>query len=242
MISQKQQMVNLWGVYNQQEQHNKYWILLYFYLLKTCKYYLSLGNYKSREIKLTAHEEQKVYQKFRNELIADSIKIQKYIEEHLKDTYIKTWEATLKNIESNTPLPSLKEIYEDINKVWVGDKNFKDRQAHNTKIIENKLHDLLLDESLDIEEKFLQAQKIIGHYRYMIERLVRTETIHTMGQASIKCMIKNNIGYVQWITCMDERTCIICWARDMRVYPINVIPQYPDHPNCRCLLLPYKLF
>ena len=74
----------------------------------------------------------------------------------------------------------------------------------------------------------------------MVKRLVRTETIHTIGQASLRCMRENNISEVIWITCMDERTCKICGSRDRRIYPIDMIPQYPDHPNCRCLLIPYK--
>lgn len=234
------QIYSIWNVYNQQEQNNIYWFLLYLYLLKRLKRRVSESNHQGKRNRLTPKQERTLYREFERELNKDSEKIQQYIEKHLKDTYIKTWDATRKNLDSNTPLPSYKEIYEDINKVWVGEKNFKQRQQHNTNIIKKKLKKILQDEYLTIEEKNKLAKKVLTQFEHMVKRLVRTETIHTIGQASIRCMRENNISEVIWITCMDERTCKICGARDKWVYPIDMIPQYPDHPNCRCLLIPYK--
>lgn len=240
MLSIKDQTNNIWSIYNQQEKHNKYWFLLFGYLLLHSKNAFNKSDYCGKNQKLTKKSEKNLYKSFKEIMKEDSDRIKIYLEEHLKDTYIKTWKVTCKNLETDLELPDIKEIYQDINKTWVGKKNFKERQEHNSNLIISKLEKVLKDEKLSLIQKEKLADKLINQYKNTVKRLVRTETIHTIGQASIRCMNKNNIAEVIWITCMDEKECIICGSRDRRIYPIDMIPQYPDHPNCRCLLIAYR--
>ncbi len=65
--------------------------------------------------------------------------------------------------------------------------------------------------------------------------------MHVINIASMRVYRASGTGLVKWITCMDERTCKVCASRDEVIYPIDMCPLYPDHPNCRCLLVAVQL-
>lgn len=58
-------------------------------------------------------------------------------------------------------------------------------------------------------------------------------------QAMLEAYRDDGVKFVQWVTVEDERRCIKCAARHLKVYPIDKIPPKP-HIGCRCYLVPYK--
>lgn len=219
------QAKQLWNVYNNQESYNKYWILLFAYLLLF--------------IKIIHKKRTKNNYILKKKVLENSVKIRSYLEEHLIDTYRETWKQACKLIGKDIPLPDEEEIKSIVNETWVGDKNFKARQAANTNKFLDKLKELEEDNKLDEDEKLVLKKKLVKQYRYTVYRLTRTETSRVINTASLRAYESGGISYVEWVTAEDERVCEICRPRDRKIYEISLAPSCPDHPNCRCVLIPY---
>lgn len=63
--------------------------------------------------------------------------------------------------------------------------------------------------------------------------MFRVYVVRVADEAVLRSMRDQDTEYVQWIAELDERTCEICSARDLRIYPIELLPDKP-HINCRC--------
>lgn len=70
------------------------------------------------------------------------------------------------------------------------------------------------------------------------ERIVRTETMYAVNQATLTRYDAAGVKSVEWLAAEDERTCAICGAHDGESYSIGKVPQIPAHPNCRCTTIP----
>ena len=218
----------LWAIYNKQEKYNQYWLILFAYLsLLIIK--ASKNKYKSNL-------------KLKKKTLENSRKIRAYLEEHLTDTYIQAWKEACKIMGKHIPLPSEDEINNIVNETWVGSFNFKQRQARNTNNFLNKLKDLDKDEKLSDEERLVLKKKLVKSYRYTVYRLTRTETARIINTASLRAYQEAGVNYVEWVTADDEKVCPICGARERKVYQVSLAPNCPDHPNCRCVLIPYKYY
>lgn len=69
---------------------------------------------------------------------------------------------------------------------------------------------------------------------------VRTSTNYVVNQAREETMRQNSdvVGKVKLVATLDDRTTLVCAARDGEVYPINEGPRPPFHPNCRTMVVP----
>lgn len=69
-------------------------------------------------------------------------------------------------------------------------------------------------------------------------RLVRTETMHYLNDATLQRYKDADVKYVQILAARDERTCDICGGYHEKVYPIEECIHVPLHANCRCTIIP----
>lgn len=69
-------------------------------------------------------------------------------------------------------------------------------------------------------------------------RLVRTETMHYLNDATLHRYKDADVKYVQIWAALDERTCDTCGDYHENIYPIEKCPHVPFHANCRCTILP----
>jgi SPP1 gp7 family putative phage head morphogenesis protein len=76
------------------------------------------------------------------------------------------------------------------------------------------------------------------------ERIAVTEISRAVSAATLNTYQANGITQVSWITAPDQRTCVICINNESAgALPIGAnfpsgAPYPPQHPSCRCSLLP----
>ena len=58
------------------------------------------------------------------------------------------------------------------------------------------------------------------------------------ARAAIQAYKDAGVQKVKWITERDERVCAVCEPMDGEIFPIDEIPQIPQHYRCRCVLIP----
>jgi SPP1 gp7 family putative phage head morphogenesis protein len=73
--------------------------------------------------------------------------------------------------------------------------------------------------------------------------IARTEIMRVSNAVSQRIYDENTdiLKGVQWISTLDNRTCLICGALDGKIFYYNkkmVPPPRPRHPRCRCCLVP----
>lgn len=71
-----------------------------------------------------------------------------------------------------------------------------------------------------------------------LNQTVRTESYRALREAT-RATYKENEGVVQkwrWVAALSPSTCVICWAMDGAIFPLDVPMQ--SHPACRCMLIP----
>lgn len=233
----------LWSIYNSNESQAdklQQLTLIWLYLaLKTIR--RNHKYYESKEPTIT--EIKDLQQDIHNNidfLEHQGKEINAIIENHLIQTYKDVYNSACKHLNAyHYNMPSYEELKKLVSEVWVGEKNFKERTFWNLRQVHKAYVEILKNEKLTHEEREKALEKLQQNYWYRLHRLIRTETMHIFFKASMKAYSESGVKFVRWITTMDEKTCPICWRRDLRVYPIDLCPKYPDHPFCRCVLIPY---
>lgn len=86
-------------------------------------------------------------------------------------------------------------------------------------------------------------ESVLGNQRWEAERIVRSEFVRAGNQAALLTYQQNEdlLSGVQWLSTLDQRTCLLCAKLDGRVWkdPAQAkIPVTNTHPNCRCTLVP----
>ncbi len=123
---------------------------------------------------------------------------------------------------------------------WRGD-TFSKRLWKNQKKLAVSLNDILLvglQQGKTVTEIAIMLHNRMGHGFNECHRLVRTETMHYLNDATLHRYKDAGVEYVQIWAAVDERTCDICGGYHEEIYPIDKCPHIPFHANCRCTILP----
>ncbi len=66
----------------------------------------------------------------------------------------------------------------------------------------------------------------------------RTEVLRSFRAASIATYRAHDdtVDGWQWLSALDSRTCVVCWAMHGTVHPVT--EPFASHPNCRCSPIP----
>lgn len=90
-----------------------------------------------------------------------------------------------------------------------------------------------------------QVRKTVTNYRYVTERIARTESARVQHQAQIKSIKDNGYHYVKWYAepgaCKHCREIADNDEEDLGIGVFDVLdcPDVPQHPNCRCSISAY---
>lgn len=87
--------------------------------------------------------------------------------------------------------------------------------------------------------------KTIANYRYVTERLARTESARVQHRAQIDSLIANDYRFCKWHA--EPGHCKVCGeiasndpdGNGRGVYEVDDVPIVPAHPNCRCSISAY---
>lgn len=123
---------------------------------------------------------------------------------------------------------------------WRGD-SFSGRLWKNQKKLAVSLNDILLTglrQGKTAVEIAIMLHNRMGQGFNECHRLVRTETMHYLNDATLQRYKDADVKYVQILAAKDERTCDICGGYHEKIYPIEECVHVPLHANCRCTIIP----
>jgi SPP1 gp7 family putative phage head morphogenesis protein len=220
----------LWALYDQVD-NRQYKLLIYTWILlrllrKNKRILATNRGYNKKELKEHLEEEVK------NLLVKQYDQVCKLMTKSLIQAYQEAQELLNKTLGVNDSL-TLQEIDNLIKQTWVGDKNFEERLQWNLEQVFKKYIELIEEDAPEWEFKKLQE-----NYFYRLRRLLDTEAHRDINQACLHAYRSKGIGFVEWIAHEDERTCPVCLGYDHQIFPIEDAPFCPDHPFCRCAIIP----
>jgi SPP1 gp7 family putative phage head morphogenesis protein len=129
-----------------------------------------------------------------------------------------------------------------INQVWCSDgKSWSQRVWQNTAQLQATLEEGLI-ECVAAGKKTTQLKQILQN-RFNVsyhraDTLVRTEIAHIQTKAAQQRYIDYGIKEYEFWADEDERRCEVCGKLHQKRFPIYSTPKVPQHPNCRCVILP----
>lgn len=103
---------------------------------------------------------------------------------------------------------------------------------------------LMRGQSVSTVSRLLQTT--LQNKRWQSTRIVRSEYVRVAAQAALLTYEQNKryLRGVQWVSTLDDRTCVQCGVLDGQVWrePLQAkLPVLSTHPNCRCALVPVLL-
>ncbi|EQK57080.1 minor capsid protein [Clostridioides difficile] len=174
-------------------------------------------------------------------------RVEKLLEESVKDSYYKSIYETQKFVGVGTSFSKLdKETLKDIiTYPWSG-KNFSQRIWKNrdllSEVIKEEITQMVIrGESLKKIANRV-SEKMDSSYENAI-RLVQTEHSHFMSEADKKAYESQGVDKYQFLATLQDNTCERCRNVDMKVFLVKdaiETKNYPPmHPRCRCTTIPY---
>lgn len=133
-------------------------------------------------------------------------------------------------------------VMQVINQIWCADgKSWSQRIWENVAHLketlnEGLIHTVVTGRKTSDLKKELQERFNVSYHR--ADTLVRTELAHIQTQAAQQRYKDYGITEYEFYADPDERTCEVCGKLHQKKFPIGSTPKVPQHPNCRCTILP----
>ena len=165
----------------------------------------------------------------------------------LKNVYSESWYKTAylidRGISINLDFSILRsEMIEAAINTPIDKITFSDRIWKNQKSLTDRLYKDIskaLVNGKSTEKLARQIKKDFGVSAYEASRLINTETARAMSMAQNE--IYNNSDVVEKVmfdATLEKNTCDICGSLDGQYFSKDNYPQVPQHPNCRCCIIP----
>lgn len=247
---QKRIAKGTWDTYNSLEEKNRELLEFYIDASKAVKeelYTLAEKYSKDGVLSLSEMHKQnrltelnKKYEKIAEQL---GHQVQEISEKNMQEGFQEVYKNTalgIDNIHADFAMPNKKLMEKLLNEPWRGD-NFSGRLWKNQKKLAVGLNDILLtglQQGKTTTEIAIKLHYFVGENFNECHRLVRTETMHYLNNATLQRYKDTDVQYVRIWAAVDERTCDTCSKYHDKVYPIKKAPILPLHPNCRCTYLP----
>lgn len=133
-----------------------------------------------------------------------------------------------------------------------GDYTFSQRIWINQDILKAELDELLTSATIQGQSPLKIARKLrdqvadkVDNYRYVTERIARTESARVQTQAQLDSFHKFGYQYCKWVA--EAGACRTCQSiaeggnTGEGIYKVDDVPDIPVHPNCRCSISAYAL-
>ena len=119
---------------------------------------------------------------------------------------------------------------------------FSSRIWENVNDLANRIYNDILDcikNGTRPNEIWRKIKDDFGVTAYQAKRLVNTELAKVVNDAQLE-VYKNSgvVDKVLWSATLEDNTCDVCGSNDGKVYKLANAPRLPEHPNCRCCLIP----
>lgn len=164
-----------------------------------------------------------------------------FAKKNMQDGFRKVYADTAESMgDIDFSMPNKKLMEKLMETPWRGD-NFSGRLWKNQKKLAVSLNDILLtglQQGKTAVEIAIMLHNRMGQGFNECHRLVRTETMHYLNDATLQRYKDADVKYVQILAARDERTCDICGGYHEKVYPIEECIHVPLHANCRCTIIP----
>lgn len=188
------------------------------------------------------YQRQLALQKQMNEVI---IQLGYDVETDFSDQMANIMAMQYKNVSTELAgenFTMLKEnVFKDVLKEpWKGN-NFSGRLWINQDKLSQALDQVILNgisAGKTITEMAVKLDGMMSNGLYNAYRLVRTETMHYLNQATLMAYKDRGVKRVEYLAALDERTCETCGPLNGKTYVISRAPILPIHPNCRCTYIP----
>ena len=164
-----------------------------------------------------------------------------FAKKNMQDGFQKVYADTAESMgDIDFSMPNKKLMEKLMETPWRGD-NFSGRLWKNQKKLAVSLNDVLLtglQQGKTVTEIAISLHNRMGQGFNACHRLVRTETMYYLNDATLQRYKDADVKYVQILAAKDERTCDICGGYHEKVYPIDKCVHVPLHANCRCTIIP----
>lgn len=96
--------------------------------------------------------------------------------------------------------------------------------------------DRLFESIIATERGNQEMRKNLKRGLDVLANQVRQYADNITAQARVTAFKRAGADVLVWITEKDEKVCSVCKPRDEQFYPIEMLPPYPAHWHCRCVL------
>lgn len=124
----------------------------------------------------------------------------------------------------------------------ISGSTFSSRIWQNTNDLANRIYNDVLDcirNGTRPNEIWRKIKNDYGVSAYQAKRLVNTELAKVVNDAQLE--VYRNSGVVKkvmWSATLESNTCDVCADNDGKIFDLDDAPHLPEHPNCRCALVP----
>lgn len=124
----------------------------------------------------------------------------------------------------------------------ISGSTFSSRIWQNTNDLANRIYNDILDcirNGTRPNEIWRKIKNDYGVSAYQAKRLVNTELAKVVNDAQLE--VYRNSGVVKkvmWSATLESNTCDVCGDNDGKIFDLDDAPHLPEHPNCRCALVP----
>lgn len=245
---EKRIAANTWKTYNSLEERNRDLLDFYVDASKAVKEELyQIAEKYSRDGVLSLSDMHKqnrltdLNRKFQDIIEDLGHETEKTVRKNMQDGFKDVYKNTAASMgDTSFSMPNKKLMEKLLNEPWRGD-SFSGRLWKNQKRLATGLNDLLLtglQQGKTVTEIAVSLHNFMGQGFNECHRLVRTETMHYLNDATMQRYKDAGVEYVQVWAAEDERTCDECGKEHEKIYPVDRCPHVPFHPNCRCTIIP----
>lgn len=239
---------NTWKTYNSLEEKNRELLDFYTDASKAVKdelYTLAERHSKDGVLTLSEMHKQNRLTELNKKYEQIALELGKQTEEFAKGSMKGGFKEVYRNTaigmgDEDFAMPNKTLMEKLLNEPWRGD-SFSGRLWKNQKKLATGLNDILLNglqQGKTTTEMAVNLHNFMGEGFNICHRLVRTESMHYLNNATMQRYKDAGIKYVQIWCALDERTCSTCGQYHGKIYPIDKCPVLPFHANCRCTIIP----
>lgn len=121
-------------------------------------------------------------------------------------------------------------------------KTYSERIWENTDELANRIYNDVL-ECIRTGKRpnhiIKQIKDDYGVTAYQAKRLFHTELAKVVGDAQLQVYRESGVvDKVKYMATLETNTCDRCAALDGKLFNLGDAPKIPQHPNCRCCLIP----
>lgn len=173
----------------------------------------------------------------------DEEKTTQILKDVYKESYYRTAYTIDKGVKTAIDFSILRpEFIEKAVNTPIDGKTFSSRIWDNKQRLINVLRDNLeqgMIEGTSIDKLSKNISDSMGSGAYESTRLINTEMARCTNSAQQKIYSDSGVvKQIMWSATLEDNTCDECSSRDGQYFDLDNAPDLPEHPNCRCCLIP----